>query len=102
MDNKLRDFGEEAVKNIQEQAGDDNRVPPLANKAGSCIQIALVFLTTFFGITYATYYSNQSVKTETYGPLYVGLGIFFGLLLGAFLGLGVKWVIRKFYSRKAI
>ena len=99
MDNKLRDFGEEAVKNIHEQAVDDDRVPPLANKAGSFIQIVLVFLFTFLGVTYATYYANQSGKAESYGPLYVGLGIFFGLLIGAFLGLGVKWVIRKYYIR---
>jgi hypothetical protein len=99
MDNKLRDFGEEAVKNIQEQAGDDNRLPPLANKAGSCIAVVLVFLTTFFGVTYATYYANQSGKTESYLPLYVGMGIFFGLIIGSVLGLGAKWVIRKLFSR---
>ena len=77
MDNKLRDFGEEAVKNIQEQAGDDDRVPPLANKAGSCIQIVLVFLFTFFGVTYATYYTNQSGKAETYRPALCWIGNIF-------------------------
>jgi len=87
MDNKLRDFGEEAVKNIQEQAGDDDRVPPLANKAGSCIQIVLVFLFTFFGVTYATYYTNQSRKTESYGPLYVDWEYFLACSSGHFLAM---------------
>jgi hypothetical protein len=99
MDNKLRDFGDKAVKNIQEQAGDDDRVPPLANKAGSFIATVLVFLTTFFGVTYATYYANQSGKAESYLPLYVGMGIFFGLIIGSILGLGAKWLIRKLFSR---
>jgi len=98
MDDDLRQKIQTAASSLQDQ-DDEERVPLLVRKVASFVTVVIVALFTLFGMLAGVYYSGQGPQPGENAPLLSGIGLFLGLMIGAFTGVNVRKLIYKIFSR---